>query len=250
MRHRLGAAVLVAALMLTGCGSAEERQEPAENAESESANVAPEDGAETQTANASAAEAKQPDAAADQGEAVTADAQAPAESEQEPAKEAKAKAEAEAKKETAAADKKPAAKSEKPKAAEQLAEANKETNEAVVGSILNKAAEEPAAAESENSATVHAVKEIRSLAKDLKQKAEAGSIEETVEIAGKIVQAWESAKADIEKDAPDVYPLLDERIVNLNTQIQASEIDLQAIIQNDYQIYQGFRQLADKLGIE
>lgn len=129
--------------------------------------------------------------------------------------------------------------------------ANKAANAAVGGSIMNKnEPDAPAVKDTDKAGIEKAVKEIRSLAKDLKQQAEGGDTAEVKAIAGQIIQAWDAVKSDIKASAADMYPFLDEKITKLAEQTNAEEIDLEAVIQIDYQIYQGFRQLAEKLGIE
>jgi hypothetical protein len=129
--------------------------------------------------------------------------------------------------------------------------ANKAANTAVGGSILNKnESDAPAAKDAGNAEMEKAVKEIRSLAKDLKQKAENGDTEEVKAISSQIIQAWDALKSDVKSDVPDMYTFLDEKITMLAEQTKAEEIDMEAVIQIDYQLYQGFRQLAEKLGIE
>ncbi|CAM4006887.1 hypothetical protein L1N85_09535 [Paenibacillus alkaliterrae] len=146
---------------------------------------------------------------------------------------------------------------EEPKQSKQTQEvkkaiaANKAANTAVGGSIMNKKEQDaPAAKDAGKAGMEKAVKEIRSLAKDLKQKAENGDTEEVKAIAGQIIQAWDAVKSDIKAGVADMYTFLDEKITNLAEQTKAEEIDMEAVIQIDYQIYQGFRQLAEKLGIE
>ncbi|MGM0884105.1 MAG: hypothetical protein ACQEXQ_24095 [Bacillota bacterium] len=129
--------------------------------------------------------------------------------------------------------------------------ANKAANTAVKGSIMNdNEPDAPAAKDAGNAEMETAVKEIRSLAKDLKQKAENGETEEVKAIAGQIIKAWDALKSDIKSDVPDMYTFLGEKITVLAEQTNAAEIDMEAVIQIDYQLYQGFRQLAEKLGIE
>lgn len=129
--------------------------------------------------------------------------------------------------------------------------ANKAANAAVKGSIMNNnEPDAPAVKDAGTAGMVKAVKEIRSLAKDLKQKAEDGDAEAVKAISGQIIQAWDALKSDIKSDVPDMYTFLDEKIKVLAEQTNAAEIDMEAVIQIDYQLYQGFRQLAEKLGIE
>jgi hypothetical protein len=128
---------------------------------------------------------------------------------------------------------------------------NKETNTAVTGSIMDKKEPSPsAAADTSKAAMEESVKKIRTLAKDLKQKAEAGDADGVKTTAAQTLQSWNSVKNDIKSAAADMYPFLDERMTKLAEQIKAEELDMEAVIQIDYQIYQGFRQLAEKLGIE
>lgn len=146
---------------------------------------------------------------------------------------------------------------EEPKESKQTQEvkeaiaANKAANTAVKGSIMNNnEPDAPAANDAGKAEMEKAVKEIRSLAKDLKQKAENGNTEEVKAIAGQIIQAWDAVKSDIKAGVADMYTFLDEKITLLAEQTKAEEIDMEAVIQIDYQLYQGFRQLAERLGIE
>ncbi|QYR19449.1 hypothetical protein KZ483_16140 [Paenibacillus sp. sptzw28] len=128
---------------------------------------------------------------------------------------------------------------------------NKETNAAVTGSIMDKKEPNPpSAADAGKKAMEESVKNIRTLAKDLKQKAEAGDAEGVKMTAAQTLQSWDNVKNDIKSAAADMYSFLDEKMTKLAEQIKAEEIDMEAVIQIDYQIYQGFRQLAEKMGIE
>ncbi|MDQ6421983.1 hypothetical protein RB620_21365 [Paenibacillus sp. LHD-117] len=128
---------------------------------------------------------------------------------------------------------------------------NKETNEAVVGSIMNKTETKAPAVKAADKADIEkAVTVIRTLVKDLKQKAEESSAEEVKTLAGQIIKAWDALKSDVKTADAESYTFLDEKITKLTEQIGMDPIDLEAVMQTDYQIYQGFRQLAEKLGIE
>lgn len=235
-------AVLVCVCLLTGCGSASENKEVSgehtATAVTNDSEISSNDG-EVKEGQINEPQAKETETAVEVKEVV----EEPKAANDADANEAKEPVKTEEK--------------EEPKESKQNQEvkkataANKATNTAVGGSILNK--NEPAAPAAKDAGKAEmekAVKEIRSLAKDLKQKAEGGETEQVKAIAGQIIQAWDDVKSDIKAGVPDMYPFLDEKITKLAELTNAEEIDMEAVLQIDYQLYQGFRQLAEKLGIE
>ncbi|RCW42256.1 hypothetical protein [Paenibacillus prosopidis] len=238
-------AVLVGICILAGCGSVSENKEITED--QTATTVTNDSGSSTNDGENKEGQINEPSGKVTETAAEVKEAEAA-----NTAKDANEATEATEAKETVKKEEIEEPKESKPtQEVKEAIAANKAANAAVKGSIMNNnEPDAPAAKDAGNAEMETAVKEIRSLAKDLKQAAENGNTEEIKAIAGQIIQAWDALKSDIKSDVPDMYTFLDEKITVLAEQTNASEIDMEAVIQIDYQLYQGFRQLAEKLGIE
>lgn len=239
-------AVLVCVCILAGCGSVSENKEVPGEQTATKVTVTNDSGSSTNDGENKEGQTN---------ESSTKNTETAAEAEVKEAEAAKAAKEvdkANEVKETAKTEEKEEPKeSKKNQEVKKAIAANKAANSAVGGSIMNKnETDAPAVKNTDKAEIEKAVKEIRSLAKDLKQKAEDGDTQEVKVFAGQINKAWDAVKPDIKASVADMYTFLDEKITLLAEQTDAEEIDLEAVIQIDYQIYQGFRQLAEKLGIE
>lgn len=238
-------AVLVCVCILAGCSSASENKEilgdqTAKTVTNDSGLSANDGGNKEEQTSESSAKETETAAEVKEAEAAKAATEASEASEATEAKETVKKEEKAEPKET-----------KQTQEVKEAIAANKAANTAVKGSIMNNnEPDAPAVKDAGIAEMEKAVKEIRSLAKDLKQKAEDGDTEAVKAISGQIIQAWDALKSDIKSNVPDMYTFLDEKIAVLAEQTNVEEIDMEAVIQIDYQLYQGFRQLAEKLGIE
>lgn len=141
----------------------------------------------------------------------------------------------------------------KPAKAEQKAQESKKKNEsvanAVTDSIMDNGSDQAVATGQEAERLKKSIEQIRELVKNLKQHAEDNDAAKMKDISSQIVLDWESMKADVDASYPDMVDFLEEKIVKLN-ELQAGEtIDPDAMLQLDYELYQAFRQLADKAGV-
>lgn len=154
------------------------------------------------------------------------------------------KAEDKPKEEPSSPSKKPA---DKAKEAEKN---NVSVGEAVTDSIMDNLKDEESPAESPKAAQLkEPIEKIRSLVKDLKQHAENDDSALMKDASVSIMKDWEAMKADVSASVPDMAEFLDEKMAKLNELIQGDTIDAQAMLQIDYELYQAFRQLADKAGV-
>jgi hypothetical protein len=136
------------------------------------------------------------------------------------------------------------------KAVIEAKEANKASNTVVVDSIMDRSekTEQPVTEKDTLTAKMNIeISLMKSLAKDLKQKAESNDTAQVKEIAGQIEQAWGSVKSDVQAKFPDMYNFLDDKLTELAEKTNSTQIDMKAVVQLDYQIYQGCRQLSEKL---
>ncbi len=134
------------------------------------------------------------------------------------------------------------------KKVQEAKEENNAANTMVVDSILNKnETSEPAKKDTRTIEVETAITEIRTLAIELKQQAKAEEAAQIKTTAGQMISGWDNVKSDIKTMVPEMYTFLDEKLTLLAEQTSSEEIDMEAIIQLDYQIYQGFRQLSEKL---
>ncbi len=145
----------------------------------------------------------------------------------------------------------PSSKSKKPaNKAKEAEKSNVSVGEAVTDSIMDNLKDEETAAESPKAGQLkEPIEKIRSLVKDLKQHAENGDSALMKDVSVSITKDWEAMKSDVSSSIPDMAEFLDEKIAKLNELIQGDTIDAQSMLQIDYELYQAFRQLADKAGV-
>ncbi|WP_127530957.1 hypothetical protein [Paenibacillus kobensis] len=234
---RYGIVAITAALLLTaGCSSkpgAESQlvaQHQNEQTESEAADTAqPAETGQEETAVTEPSE----DAAVE-----TAKEEVPATKETKPAEQPKE----EAKKET-----KKVAKTEKK--VQEAVKKNDEVTKAVTDSIMDNNKDKTAEKTEQTKQLEKSIEQIRAQVKDLKQHADNNDSALMKETSSLIVQSWDAMKADVKASVPSMYDFLDEKITSLSGLKDADPIDQAAVLQVDYELYQSFRQLADKLGV-
>lgn len=136
------------------------------------------------------------------------------------------------------------------KAVNKSKEANKAANSAIVDSILDKKAKKAIKPDSEAKDLLKAIMTMRTLTKDFKQKAESKDIAQVKDISEQLTQIWVETSVNIKEKYPDMYPTLNDKLTILAEKTNAAEIDLKEVIQIDYQLYQSFRQLYDRINGE
>ncbi|MBW5447968.1 hypothetical protein GE107_18085 [Cohnella sp. CFH 77786] len=224
MKRIIGLCMLAGSLIVSGCGASSGDQ-PSE-AEIAAGARTPAAAEQTESANAEPA-----------GQEPQATATAPAQPAEQPVSEPAAE---EVKKEEKEA--KPTS------AAEKAAVENKEASSAVKDSIMEKSAGgAPEKKDDRATRAAEAVAGLKSLAKDLKQKAEDQDAAQVQSIAGEMAKNWDSVKPDVQTLAPDMVSFLGEKMAKLAELTGSDKIDMDALLQLDYQLYQGFRQLSDQL---
>ncbi|QMV42373.1 hypothetical protein [Cohnella cholangitidis] len=228
MKRLLGVISVAAALwLMTGCGSSPTSNRYIEAAEpaiepTETASEAPVQTEEAQ-AEPTQTETVQPAEPTQQGEKTE---EQPTEQPKEPAK-----------------------KQTKAEKVQEAKKNNESVAKAVTDSIMDNGEDKTAASGPEAERLKKSIEGIRGLVKDLKQHAENEDAEKMKEVSSQIVQDWEAMKADVDASFPDMTDFLQEKIVKLNELQAAETIDSQAMLQLDYELYQSFRQLADKAGL-
>lgn len=147
-----------------------------------------------------------------------------------------------------AADSKPSDKKTVKQKVQEAKKENESVGKAVTDSILDKSNENAdSKGKTKNDAQLKtAVDGIRDLVKDLKQHAENGDTAKIVDTSAAIRKAWDGMKADVKASFPDMTDFLQQKIDKLAELEKAETIDAEAILQLDYEMYQAFRQLADK----
>lgn len=145
----------------------------------------------------------------------------------------------------------PSSKPKKPAdKAKEAEKSNVSVGEAVTDSIMDNLKDEESAVESPKAAQLkEPIEKIRSFVKDLKQHAENDDSALMKDVSVSIMKDWEAMKADVSSSVPDMAEFLNEKMAKLNELIQGDTIDAQAMLQIDYELYQAFRQLADKAGV-
>jgi len=143
----------------------------------------------------------------------------------------------------------PAKKQTKAEKVQEAKKNNESVAKAVTDSIMDNGEDKTAPSGPEVERLKKSIEEIRGLVKDLKQHAENDDAEKMKEVSSQIVQDWDAMKADVDASFPDMTDFLQEKIVKLNELQSAETIDSQAMLQLDYELYQSFRQLADKAGL-
>ncbi|MDQ8738890.1 hypothetical protein [Paenibacillus sp. LHD-38] len=191
---------------------------------------------QTQSEQPAEAELQQPDASA---------SPAPL----EPTPTTKAKEEEEEVEQPSAKPSEPPPKQTKSEKAQTAQKNNASISKAVTDSIMDNGDDKAAAKDPKSEQLKTSIEHIRGLVKDLKQHAENNDTSKIVDVSSRIVQDWDGMKADVTASYPDMVDFLQEKINKLN-ELQAVEtIDTKAVIQLDYELYQAFRQLADKAGV-
>ncbi|WP_373232682.1 hypothetical protein [Cohnella sp.] len=141
----------------------------------------------------------------------------------------------------------------KPAKADQKVQESKKKNEsvanAVTDSIMDNGSDQAVATGQEAERLKKSIEQIRSLVKDLKQHAEDNDAAKMKDISSQIAQDWEAMKSDVDASFPDMVDFLEEKIVKLNELQAGDTINPDAMLQLDYELYQAFRQLADKAGV-
>jgi hypothetical protein len=131
-----------------------------------------------------------------------------------------------------------------PQKAQEAKQSNASVGKTVTDSIIAKDENRP-----EAGALKKPVEQIRSLVKELKQHAENEDAEKIKDISAQIVQGWADMKGDVNASYPEMTEFLQEKIDSLNELHSAESLDSEALLQLDYELYQAFRQLADKAGL-
>lgn len=147
---------------------------------------------------------------------------------------------------------KTSAPTKKPTQSQKLQEAkksNESLSKAVTDSIMDNGTDKTTVNEPEAAQLIKSIEQIRTLIKDLKQLAESNDTPKMKTVSAQIVQNWDEMKAAVEASYPDMVEFLQEEIDQLNELLAAEEIDSKAMVKLDYELYQAFRQLADKAGV-
>ncbi|MFC4098573.1 hypothetical protein [Paenibacillus xanthanilyticus] len=95
--------------------------------------------------------------------------------------------------------------------------------------------------------TLDGVKQLGSLTKDFKQAIEAGDDAKWQELSRQIAGVWEAIKSDVQAKSGDVYPELEQKVDEFLAAAAASKADKDLLIQQDYELYQQFRDLGKVL---
>ncbi|MFB9325770.1 hypothetical protein ACFFSY_07505 [Paenibacillus aurantiacus] len=95
--------------------------------------------------------------------------------------------------------------------------------------------------------TLDGVKQLGSLTKDFKQAIEAGDDAKWRELSGQIAGVWEAIKDDVQAKGSDIYPELEQKVDEFLASAAASKADKDLLIQQDYELYQQFRDLGKAL---
>jgi DNA polymerase III gamma/tau subunit len=135
------------------------------------------------------------------------------------------------------------------KKVQEAKKSNAAINKAVTDSIMDNQEDKTAKKSEETEKLKKAIDHIRLQIKDLKQYADSNDQAQMKDLAAQIVQSWEAMKADVQDVAPTMIAFIDEKIAKLKEYKDAESIDQAAVLQLDYELYQAFRQLADKLGV-
>ncbi|SDX37615.1 hypothetical protein [Paenibacillus sp. CF384] len=259
MKRYFVIAIAAAALMTAGCNNTPGAGrslmgEQNDNGKAVSQEAALLDAQETEAtaAESETTEVEAPANDADTEEAVAADPPAAA-AEDTAANQSSEAASESTKPEAKPAEEKPAPPKKTTKTEQKVKEATKsnlDANKAVTDSIMDNAADQKTADKQVSEAFKSSIELIRSQIKDLKQHAENNDAEQIKTVSDQIITSWDAMKADVKAAASDMVKFLDEKVVKL-TELNGTEtIDQTAILQIDYELYQGFRQLADKAGVK
>ncbi|CAK4847129.1 unnamed protein product [Aphanomyces euteiches] len=150
---------------------------------------------------------------------------------------------------TSAPTTKPTNKPTKSQKVQEAKKSNESLGKAVTDSIMNNNKDKSAVKAPEAIELKKSIEQIRALIKELKQHAETEDTTNMKNVSLQIVKNWEEIKKDVAVSYPDMVEFLQDKIVKLN-ELQAVEtIDSQALLPLDYELYQAFRQLAEKTGL-
>ncbi len=144
----------------------------------------------------------------------------------------------------------PAKKSFKPEQAKEAKKSNESVGKAVTDSILDKAAGKDASPDEDAKRLQASIDQIRQRIKALKKHADEGDAEQIKSVSALIAGDWDGMKPAVAASYPDMTDFLQEKIDLLNELQAAETIDAEAVLRLDYELYQSFRQLADKAGVQ
>lgn len=88
---------------------------------------------------------------------------------------------------------------------------------------------------------------LSTLTKDFKQAVEADDEGQRKELVAQIAGVWEEIKADLEAQSGDTYPAVAQEMTAFLDSASGEAIDRELVIQQDYQLYQRFRDLGKAL---
>lgn len=186
---------------------------------------------------------KQVDAPVEEQKVETAEVKQPADTTAVTEQKNEEKSE-EKKPEAEQAEKKPSKKK-----VEEATKNNAAVNQAVTDSIMDNIDDKSAVKSANQEKLKQSIEQIRTQIKELKQYADSNDAEQMKASAASIMKSWESMKADVSSSAPSMVDFLSEKVKGLGDVKDAETVDQAAVLQLDYELYQAFRQLADKLGV-
>ncbi|SFS57627.1 hypothetical protein [Paenibacillus sp. BC26] len=259
MKRYFVIAIAAAALMTAGCNHTPGADRSLTGEQNDNGKAVSQEAAllDAQEAEANAAEPENVEAEVPANDAGTEEAvvtDAPAVTEQDKGDDKSSEVTSESpKSDVKPAEEKPAPPKKTTRVEQKVKEATKsnlDANKAVTDSIMDNSADQKAAAKQVSEAFKKSIEQIRSQVKDLKQHAENNDAEQILSVSDQIIAGWHAMKADVKTAAPDMIKFLDEKIVKLSELKSADTIDQTAMLQIDYELYQGFRQLADKAGVK
>ncbi|MBD3922463.1 hypothetical protein H8B09_27165 [Paenibacillus sp. PR3] len=190
---------------------------------------------------------KQADAPVEEQKVETAEVKSPADA--TAVTEQKEEEKKEEKKPEAEQPEKKPSKKKVEKKVEEATKSNAAVNQAVTDSIMDNIDDKAAVKSADQEKLKKAIEQIRTQIKELKQNADSNDAEKMKASAATIMQSWESMKADVKSSAPSMVDFLSEKVKGLNDVKDAETVDQAVVLQLDYELYQAFRQLADKLGV-
>lgn len=88
---------------------------------------------------------------------------------------------------------------------------------------------------------------LSALTKDFKQAVEADDEGQRKELVAQIAGVWEEIKADLEAQSGDTYTTVAQEMTAFLDSASGDAIDRELVIQQDYQLYQRFRDLGKAL---
>ena len=147
----------------------------------------------------------------------------------------------------ASEDSKPSQQPTKDQQIEDAKKNNVSAGQTITDSIINKPTDQTTADSSSSSAIKESIAGIRTLVKELKQHAEQEEEEQMITTAATIIQEWQSTKPAVTTAYPDMTTFVQEKVTTLKDLIASDSIDMEAILQLDYELYQALRQLLDQI---